>query len=237
MSASSSHTKNTQRERLEAKEQSILKAATDVFTALGVDGTTMAEIARRAHIAEGTLYLYHKNKQDLLAVVVGNFWADLTKGALIAVDASLTVNEQLNQLATYHLTALIQQFDMVGLTYRARLRHGEPEYQLPKIREYVRVFDQIIERGINRNQLSEALPLWQCRDVFYGSLEYSARTLLIREIQFDPTVVEQLLVMFQPYMITEATVEKAGLTNTSDDTRLARIEAQLALLLKEKKQR
>ena len=52
MSASSSHTKNTQRERLEAKEQSILKAATDVFTALGVDGTTMAEIARRAHIAE-----------------------------------------------------------------------------------------------------------------------------------------------------------------------------------------
>jgi hypothetical protein len=43
--------------------------------------------------------------------------------------------------------------------------------------------------------------------------------------------------MFQPYMITEASAEKAGLTNTSDDTRLARIEAQLALLLKEKKLR
>jgi TetR/AcrR family fatty acid metabolism transcriptional regulator len=101
----------------------------------------------------------------------------------------------------------------------------------------VRVFDQIIERGINRKELSEALPLWQCRDVFYGSLEYSARTLLLREIQFDPTVVEQLLVMFQPYKVTEASAAKAGPTNTTDDTRLARIEAQLALLLEGKEQK
>ena len=46
MSASSSHQKNTQRERLEAREQNILKAATEAFSALGVDGSTMAEGAR-----------------------------------------------------------------------------------------------------------------------------------------------------------------------------------------------
>ena len=234
MSASSpdtKNTKNTQRERLEAKEQSILNAATEVFTALGVDGSTMAEIARRAHIAEGTLYLYHKNKQDLLAVVVGNFWADLTKGALVAVDASLPVMEQLEQLATYHLKALIQQFDMVGLTYRARLRHGEPEYQLPKIREYVRVFDQIIERGISRQEFTEAMPLWQCRDVFYGALEYSARTLLLREAQFDASVVSQLLVMFHPYKTTQTLAADPEKDDPSTSERLANIEAQLALLV------
>ncbi len=231
MSASSPNTKNTQRERLEAKEQSILNAATEVFTALGVDGSTMAEIARRAHIAEGTLYLYHKNKQDLLAVVVGNFWADLTKGALIAVDASFPVMEQLEQLATYHLTALIQQFDMVGLTYRARLRHGEPEYQLPKIREYVRVFDQIIERGISRQEFIEEMPLWQCRDAFYGALEYSARTLLLREAQFDASVVKQLLVMFHPYKIEQIPAVDSEKNAASTSERLAKIEAQLALLV------
>jgi TetR/AcrR family fatty acid metabolism transcriptional regulator len=231
MSASSPNTKNTQRERLEAKEQTILNAATEVFTALGVDGSTMAEIARRAHIAEGTLYLYHKNKQDLLAVVVGNFWADLTKGALVAVDASLPAIEQLEQLATYHLKALIQQFDMVGLTYRARLRHGEPEYQLPKIREYVRVFDQIIERGISRQEFTQAMPLWQCRDVFYGALEYSARTLLLREAQFDASVVNQLLVMFHPYKTTQNLAADSEKHAPSTSERLANIEAQLALLV------
>ena len=224
MSASSSHQKNTQRERLEAREQNILKAATEAFSALGVDGTTMAEIARRAHIAEGTLYLYHKNKQDLLAVVVQNFWAELTKGALNAVDVSLPVMAQLEQLATYHLAALIQQSDMVGLTYRARLRHGEPEYQLPKIREYVRVFDQIMERGINRKELSEALPVWQCRDVFYGAL-------LLREAQFDPSVVKQLLVMFQPYTIDHTSAFVAGQKDASISNRLEKIESQLAKLL------
>lgn len=231
MSASSPNTKNTQRERLEAKEQTILNAATEVFTALGVDGSTMAEIARRAHIAEGTLYLYHKNKQDLLAVVVGNFWADLTKGALVAVDASLPAIEQLEQLATYHLKALIQQFDMVGLTYRARLRHGEPEYQLPKIREYVRVFDQIIERGISRQEFTHAMPLWQCRDAFYGALEYSARTLLLREAQFDASVVNQLLVMFHPYKTTQTPAADSEKHAPSTSARLANIEAQLALLV------
>ena len=231
MSASSSHQKNTQRERLEAREQNILKAATEAFSALGVDGTTMAEIARRADIAEGTLYLYHKNKQDLLAVVVQNFWAELTKGALIAVDVSLPVMTQLEQLATYHLAALIQQSDMVGLTYRARLRHGEPEYQLPKIREYVRVFDQIMERGINRKELSEAIPLWQCRDVFYGALEYSSRTLLLREAEFDSSVVKQLLAMFQPYTIDQTPAVMAGQKDTSIANRLEKIESQLAKLL------
>ena len=234
MSASSPNPKNTQRERLEAREHSILKAATEVFTAMGVDGTTMAEIARRAHIAEGTLYLYHKTKQDLLAVVVQNFWAELTQGAIEAVEVNAPVIEQLEQLATYHLTALIQQFDMVGLTYRARLRHGEPEYQLPKIREYVRIFDQIIERGIDRKELSSELPLWQCRDVLYGALEHSARTLLLREIPFDASVVEQLLVMFQPYRIDHTPKEQAGPIETSTLRRLENIEAQLAILLGEK---
>ena len=194
----------------------------------------MAEIARRAHIAEGTLYLYHKTKQDLLAVVVQNFWAELTQGAIEAVEVNAPVIEQLEQLATYHLTALIQQFDMVGLTYRARLRHGEPEYQLPKIREYVRIFDQIIERGIDRKELSSELPLWQCRDVLYGALEHSARTLLLREIPFDASVVEQLLVMFQPYRIDHTPKEQADPIETSTLRRLENIEAQLAMLLGEK---
>jgi TetR/AcrR family fatty acid metabolism transcriptional regulator len=163
--------------------------------------------------------------------VVQNFWAELTKGALIAVDVSLAVMTQLEQLATYHLAALIQQSDMVGLTYRARLRHGEPEYQLLKIREYVRVFDQIMERGINRKELSEALPLWQCRDVFYGALEYSSRTLLLREAQFDPSVVKQLLVMFQPYTIDQNPAVMAGQKDSSISNRLEKIESQLAKLL------
>ena len=53
---------DTQRQRLEACEEAILAAATSLFSESGVDGASMAEIARRADVAEGTIYLYYKNK-------------------------------------------------------------------------------------------------------------------------------------------------------------------------------
>ena len=67
----------TQRQRLEAREETILAAATAVFGESGVDGARMAEIARRADVAEGTVYLYYKNKQDLLKKAVQLFQSTL----------------------------------------------------------------------------------------------------------------------------------------------------------------
>jgi TetR/AcrR family fatty acid metabolism transcriptional regulator len=228
MSASVSGKKNKPRERVEAREQTILSAATAVFTTSGVDGATMAEIARRAQIAEGTLYLYHKNKQDLLAVVVERFWADLTEGALSAVNTEEPVMAQLQQLAAYHLTELINQSDLVGLTYRARLRHGEPEYQLPKIREYVRVFDRIVERGIDRGELKADLVLWQCRDVFFGTLEHSARTLRLRDAGFDASIIQQLIKMLKIYQVEDQATTALTSDNEKILARLSSIENQLA---------
>ena len=187
--------KKSQRERLEARESTILAAATAVFVDMGVDGARMADIAAKADIAEGTLYLYYKNKQALLHEVVEAFWANLTDGAQQAVDPALPMREQLHQLASYHLMALLNQFDVVGLTYRARLRHGEPEQQLGPIRGYVRVFDRLVERGTDRGEIQPALPLWQLRDLFYGWLEFSARTLLLRGEGFDQTLIDNLVML------------------------------------------
>ena len=72
---------DTQRQRLEAREEAILAAAASLFSESGVDGTRMAEIARKADVAEGTVYLYYKNKHELLEAVVDRFWRELTKGA------------------------------------------------------------------------------------------------------------------------------------------------------------
>lgn len=226
MSATTTAGKNTQRQRLEAREERIITAATQVFGSMGADGATMAAIAKQAEVAEGTLYLYYRNKSDLLAVVVEQFWADLTEGAVAVVDTSLPALEQLAQLANYHLEAVMKQFDLVALTYRARLRHGEPEQQLPKIRGYVRVFDRIIERGIDRGELNAELPLWQVRDVFYGTLEYSARTLLLHEAPYDPTVAEQLIRLFACYAM-KSEEPTAGSLNA----RLSGIEEKLDQLL------
>ncbi len=228
--------KKSQRERLEARESTILAAATAVFVDMGVDGTRMADIAAKADIAEGTLYLYYKNKQALLHQVVEAFWANLTHGAEQAVDPALPMREQLHQLASYHLMALLNQFDVVGLTYRARLRHGEPEQQLGPIRGYVRVFDHLIERGTDRGEIQLMLPLWQLRDLFYGWLEFSARTLMLRGEGFDQSLIDNLvtLILTPPAQgVRAAEPDKAAATNSPNLeqeilNRLSAIEQKLS---------
>ena len=48
------------------KRQLIMDAARDLFTNKGYESTTMSEVARKAGVAVGTVYLYFKNKSDLL---------------------------------------------------------------------------------------------------------------------------------------------------------------------------
>jgi TetR/AcrR family fatty acid metabolism transcriptional regulator len=50
----------------EERRKQILKAATKVFAAKGFDRATIADVAREAGIAEGSIYNYFKNKGDLL---------------------------------------------------------------------------------------------------------------------------------------------------------------------------
>jgi len=55
----------TKRERVERKRQSIIKAARIVFESRGYDGTTISDVAQRANISVGAVYLYFKNKEEL----------------------------------------------------------------------------------------------------------------------------------------------------------------------------
>ena len=175
---------------MEAKESSILDAAETIFAQVGFDGAKVSDIARAASVAEGTVYLYYTNKQDLLAGVVGRFWTQLTLGAEAAIDPDATTAEQLEQLGRYHLNSILEQFEVVSLTYRAR---PQQERDLDQVREYVRVFDRIMRRGVDRIELPKDIPIGQLRDVFFGILEFSARTLKLRERPYDHSVVTNLL--------------------------------------------
>jgi len=50
----------------ERKRVRILESATQLFLQLGYRRTSVDEIARRASVSKGTVYLYFKNKSDLL---------------------------------------------------------------------------------------------------------------------------------------------------------------------------
>lgn len=171
----------TRRERVAQKERAILDAARRAFIEHGYDGARIAEIARGAGISEGSIYSYYETKSDLMQALVSEFWGRITEGAAQSVATDATTTEQLAALARFHLGVVIANFDFVDLTFSLRRRQDGLTGSREQLREYVGVFDGIVRRGIDRGELDPSVDVWVIRDAFYGTLEYSARTLLQRD--------------------------------------------------------
>ncbi len=175
----------TRRERVEQREEAIVRAAHAVFSELGFDGATIAGIAGRANVAEGTIYLYFKNKNALLEAVVGRFYRRLTEGAARGVASLDGTRSQLEFLARHHLEHCLADWrilQLMMLLYRHMPDFGdEGHYRFNKT--YVAVFDSVVRAGIDRGELVADLSLAITRDLFYGGLEYSARTQLLRGVE------------------------------------------------------
>ena len=194
------NTAQTRRERLEERENAIVSAAHDVFAEHGFEGARMTDIARNAEVAEGTIYLYFKNKKALLHAVVARFYAGLTEVARSGVRSQPDPFDRLRFLAEHHIRSCIAEWRILELAmslYRNMQRYqDEGPYKLNKA--YVAVFDDVIRDGVNRGSINEAIPLWMMRDLFYGTLEYAARTQILRGDKDDiRIVVDNLVIMLQ----------------------------------------
>ena len=171
----------TRRERVEEREAVIRTAARDVFLEHGFDGARMTEIARRAGVAEGTVYLYFRNKRALLDAVIEQFYENLTGAAQAGVGKTADTFDRFEFLARHHLTQCLAEIEILNLmigTYRQALDVDQHGYRLNKA--YVAVFDGVFREGQARGEIGQDIPLWVVRDMFYGTLEYAVRTLLLR---------------------------------------------------------
>lgn len=77
------------------KRRRIIAAARRVFTAEGFERATTQEIARLARIATGTLFLYARDKRELLLMVFNDELESITDASIAAPDASAALLDQL----------------------------------------------------------------------------------------------------------------------------------------------
>jgi len=181
----------TRRQRVEAKEQAIIAAARTIFRKSGFEKTKIADIAKRAGVAEGSVYTYFENKNALLFAVAVEFYDRLTRDAADGTKKLSSTNDRLEFLAGLHLARVSDEWPLLALAMTPDKTSEEYRktkgYQLN--RTYVEVFDQVIRDGINRKDIRDDIPLSVIRDIFYGGLEYSARTRRLRPKATDMEMV------------------------------------------------
>src|SRR5215208_7915051 len=88
------------------KHEAILRAATDIFADRGFFNAQVADVARAAGIAAGTVYLYFKSKDDLLVSIFERSMREGLEHSRAAVADLGDPAERLRRLARGHLARL-----------------------------------------------------------------------------------------------------------------------------------
>lgn len=155
------------------KRERILRAAIKVFARKGFYATKVSEIAKAAGVADGTIYLYFKNKDDVLISIFEDRITKLLAVLRKEIDAAEEFDEKLRVVVELQLGLLEGQRDLaevvtVNLRQSSRLLK---QYAAPLFNEYLDLIASVIAggqaQGLVRADLSPrvvATGLWGALD-------------------------------------------------------------------------
>jgi len=160
------------RERTD-KHDLILDAAIEVFAEKGFHHARISDIARRAGVADGTIYLYFRNKDDVLLTIFEEKMGILIAGVLAALDGVDDPLQKVRIFARYHFRQ-VEDHRALAEVLQIELRLSNKflkEYRPEKLWEYLNVFANIVregqERGVVRAELDPFVLMW----AFFGALD------------------------------------------------------------------
>jgi AcrR family transcriptional regulator len=155
----------TRRRAPDERPQQILDAALAVFDEQGLDGARLDDIARRAGISKGTIYLYFPNKEELFREVVrSTIGAQLriAEGRLAARGAEQSAAEQLREYMSEWWSFLRRPETLAVYRLVIGELHRFPELTAFYFEEVVvparRLVTGIIERGVARGEFRAVDP-------------------------------------------------------------------------------
>ncbi len=173
----------------EERPRQLIEAAFEVFGDTGLEGARLDEIARRAGVSKGTIYLYFTSKEELFRAVVEAKVISVIEAA--EQDAERRAHEELRGVDDLRRYMTMQWNHLRSPTYLAmyRLVHAELHHFPDLMRFYgnevversLRLTASLIARGIARGDFVAADPLVTARLVtsllLTHALWYERRTL------------------------------------------------------------
>src|ERR1043165_8141560 len=103
------------------KREAILRAATSVFAHNGYFNSKVADIAREAGVADGTVYLYFKSKEYILHSILHCRVEKALGAASKQIESVLDPKEKLRRIALLHLERLGADRDL-AVVFQVELR-------------------------------------------------------------------------------------------------------------------
>jgi TetR/AcrR family transcriptional regulator, fatty acid metabolism regulator protein len=143
------------------KYQQILDAAVKVFARQGFHQSTVAQIAKAAGVADGTIYLYFKSKDDILFQFYEYKARQVFERFRRTVDEATHAVDKLHNLVCTHLSEFQKDIDM-AIVYQAEThqhRRAAQEAIKEMSKMYRDIVTEIVELGQREGKLRRNLTI------------------------------------------------------------------------------
>ena len=172
------------------KRESILRAATRVFARNGYFNSKVADIARAAGVADGTVYLYFKSKEEILHSIFDQNMAEALAADRKLIGKLRDPREKLRRIATLHLERLGADRDL-AVVFQVELRGSTKfmeEFSAAGFAEYLGLLRAIFEEGQRTGVFRKELNAKVAAKIFFGALDEMATNWIIskRSYKLEP---------------------------------------------------
>lgn len=182
------------------KREAILRAATTVFARRGYFNSKVADVAKEAGIADGTVYLYFKSKDEILHSIFDRAMAEFIaegKKELAEIENS---KDKLRRIAELHLEKLGADRDM-AIVFQVELRGSTKfmqEFSAAGFAEYLDIIQQTFIEGQRKGIFHKDLKPIVCAKILYGALDEMVTNWILSNNSYPlaPMADEVLKVFF-----------------------------------------
>jgi len=192
------------------KYHQILEAAVRVFARQGFHQSTVAQIAKEAGVADGTIYLYFKNKDDILVQFFSFRAKQVFESFREAVDRADSSLDKLRNLVRRHLAEFQRDRDG-AVVYQVETHQNSrlAEAQIKEMSQMYRdLISEIVEQGQQDGTIRKDLYVGLVKRLIIGAVDEVINTWLHSDGQYD------LVSMADP--LVELFMKGIGSPQTSD---------------------
>lgn len=182
------------------KYRQIIDAAVVIIAENGYHQAQVSKIAKQAGVADGTIYLYFKNKEDILISLFQEKMGYFVESIEEKIAGKETATEKLYMLVETHFKILSDDRHLAIVT-QLELRQSNKDLRL-KINEvlkgYLMLIDRIILEGIENGEFSSSLDLRLARQMIFGTVDETVTSWVMNEQKYKlpalAKAVHQLLI-------------------------------------------
>jgi len=167
------NTHSVRREKNNEKYQAILRAAIKVFASRGFFQSKVADVAQAAGVADGTVYLYFKSKDDLLISIFNETMDDVIAKSRSELQKIEDPVERLRKIASLHL-AWLGQDRQLAVVFQVELRQSTKfmeEFSTTRLAEYFELIREVIVDGQAKGIFRKEVQPQVATKVFFGALD------------------------------------------------------------------